>query len=101
MFAVSPAGYISPYANSLSCTTSMQHIAIARAIYIDHDRLGEKHGRLSWRTIDYNDIHELSYCITKPWAQVVDAKQTRPSPVLRECGYTRLLDYWHAGRGVS
>ena len=48
---------VSPYANSLSCTTSMQHIAIARAIKsIDRDRLGEKRGRLS---IDFNDIHEL------------------------------------------
>ena len=27
-----------------------------------------------------------------PWAQLVDAKQTRPSPVLRRgCGYARLV----------
>ena len=45
VFAVLPAGYISPYANSLSCTTSIQHITIARGInlHTGHDSLGKKH----------------------------------------------------------
>ena len=53
--------------NSLSCKTSMQHIVIAHAIksllglYTGHDSLGEKRGRLGWRTFDNNDIHELHH----------------------------------------
>ena len=65
MFAVSPAGY---HRMLTVCTTSMQHIAIARAIKSCISTvtcLARSVGCLSWRTIDYNDIHELIYYVTK------------------------------------
>ena len=91
--------WVSPYANSLPCIFSIQHVAIARvvkslrvcimattALATSVDVLAGKH------LIIMTFIKQFITSRNIPQEQHVDAKQTRPSrsPVLRGCGYARL-----------